>query len=78
MQDSEDFDISETIRDLTTIQAPWGREISLRAAVHGSGMRTLKVRIREGRRFTDLDLDEKTVHALSTALAGWSAGHDGA
>lgn len=78
MHDSEEFDISETVRDLTTIAAPWGREISLRAAVHGSGMRTLKLRIREGRRFTDLDLDDETARALTAALTDWTAGNDGA
>ena len=44
-----------TARD--TILAPYGREIRLDDLSFESGMRLLRVTIREGRRFTTLDLD---------------------
>ena len=43
-----------------TIEAPYRREIWLDEVRFESGMRLLRVTIKEGRRFTQLDLDEAT------------------
>ena len=37
------------------------------------GMRLLRVRIREGRRFTVFDIDHQTARAWGEAMLSWSA-----
>ena len=72
------LDGGSTVEDLTVIQAPWGKELTLRSATYDSGMRTLRIRIREGRaRFTDLELDEATVEQLLKAIQSWKQGNCG-
>ena len=45
---------------LDTITAPYGREVRLDEVPFESGMRLLRITIREGRRFTVLDLDAES------------------
>lgn len=56
---------------LNTIQAPFGREIRMDELRYESGMRILRVTIREGRRFTTLDLDPEHARQFANALYGW-------
>ncbi len=64
----------EKVTPLTILQAPWGREITLQAVEHDSGLKMLRVRIKEGRaRFTILDLDAPTAAAWAEAMARWAA-----
>ncbi|MEI2733805.1 MAG: hypothetical protein V9G24_02650 [Rhodoblastus sp.] len=56
---------------LDTIQAPFGREIRMDELRYESGMRILRVTIREGRRFTTLDLDPERARQFANALYGW-------
>lgn len=65
------WEAEATVEVLDTLAAPWGREITLKSATWGSGMRILQMRIREKRRFTEMDLDEETVRALIGTLQGW-------
>ena len=57
---------------LETIQAPYGREIRLEELRYESDMRILRVTIREGRRFTTLDLDPERARQFADALVGWA------
>lgn len=59
---------------LETIEAPYGHEVRLDDVQFESGMRLLRVTIREGRRITTLDIDVQTASALSGAMARW-VGH---
>lgn len=62
----------ESLSPLASIAAPWGREISLQAVDHESGLKMVRMRIREGRRrFTIVDLDAPTVEAMVQAMQGW-------
>jgi hypothetical protein len=54
--------------DLGRAHAPWGKELLVQAVTYHSGMRLARLRIREGRRFTVLDLDAPTAHWLTEAL----------
>lgn len=54
---------------LGKIDAPWGKEILVQALHFRSGLILARLRIREGRRFTVLDVDEPTASALSALLA---------
>lgn len=63
----------ETITPLQVIEAPWSREITLQAVDHESGLRMLRLRIKEGRaRFTIIDLDERTARTLAGVLTEWA------
>ena len=63
----------ETITPLAEIEAPWSRHLSLSAIDHDSGLRMLRLRIKEGRaRFTIIDLDEKTARELASHLQDWA------
>ncbi|MHB8884947.1 MAG: DUF6967 family protein [Methylovirgula sp.] len=57
-----------------TIIAPYGREIRLDDVAFESGMRLLRVTIREGGRYTILDLDAATVTQWSRAMRDWAEG----
>ena len=63
----------ETILEVTKLEAPYGREIVLQDVVHETGLRIMRVRIREGSRFTILDIDAATARELRTTLADWVA-----
>ena len=57
-----------------TIIAPYGREIRLDDVDFESGMRLLRVTIREGGRYTILDLDAATAAQWSRAMRDWAEG----
>jgi hypothetical protein len=51
-----------------------GQEIELQTVDFGAGGPDfLRVRIREGHRFTVLDIDAATARAWSSAMAAWAA-----
>lgn len=63
----------EKITPLAEIEAPWSRHLSLSAIDHDSGLRMLRLRIKEGRaRFTIIDLDERTARELAGQLLDWA------
>ena len=64
--------MSEEIKTrLATIVAPYRREVWLDAVQFEGGMRLLRVTIKEGRRFTQLDLDEETTDQWGQAMLDW-------
>lgn len=64
----------EQANDIARIEAPYRREVVLQDVVHESGMRMLRIRIREGRRFTILDIDAPTAEAWSDIMIKWARG----
>ncbi len=67
--------MSEDIKTrLGTIEAPYRREVWLDDIRFESGMRLLRVTIKEGRRFTQLDLDAATASRWGQALLDWARG----
>jgi len=63
----------EIITEISKIDAPYGRKIVLESVEYASGLRMLRIRIREGARFTVLDIDEETASHWSAAMAGWAS-----
>lgn len=61
------------ITDLETIEAPWNKTVTLQEIAYEGGMKMLRLRIKEGKRFTDLELDGVTLKRLNQSLAGWLA-----
>ncbi len=68
------------ITPVTKLRAPLGgEEIELQEVEHDAGgMRLLRVRIRERKRFTILDIDPATAKAWGAAMQAWAAGQPGA
>lgn len=57
---------------LATITAPYGRHIRLEEVRFDSGMRLLRVTIREGLRITVFDVDGETAIAWADAMRRWA------
>ena len=60
-----------TITDLKIISAPWNKTITLQNISYEEGMNMLRFRIKEGRRFTDLELDSQSLGQLNAVLSDW-------
>lgn len=56
------------VTDVGTVEAPWGKQITVQALQFRSGLNLARIRIREGRRFTVLDVDAPTVTSLCALL----------
>jgi hypothetical protein len=64
----------ETKERLETLSAPYGREIRLDDVRFESGMRLLRMTIREGMRITVLDIDAPTALVLAKTMTEWAGG----
>lgn len=63
---------SEVTR-LEKFSAPYGKEVILENVAYENGMCVLRVHIREGNRFTVMDIDENTASTWGAAMTGWAA-----
>lgn len=63
---------AETVSGLDAFDAPYGRQVVLQDVVHESGLRLLRVRIREGRRFTVIDIDQSTAARWGRTMLDWA------
>lgn len=59
-------------RPIVTLAAPYRREVRLEEAEFDSGMKMLRVIVREGHRITQLDLDRETAEAWGEAMLAWA------
>ena len=68
-----------TVKTLEQLQVPLGgQEIELQQIDFAAGgMSMLRVRIREGRRFTVFDLDPATAQAWGDAMCRWARAQPG-
>lgn len=62
----------ETLTRLYKFDAAYGREVSLDNVDYESGMRLLRVTIRERRRFTIFELDAATASHWAGVMTDWS------
>ena len=60
--------------EIGRLNAPYRREVVFENVLHESGMRLLRIRIREGRRFTILDIDDTTATAWADLMQQWVRG----
>ena len=65
-------EVGEQLTELDRFEAPFQREIKLHAVAHESGMKMLRLNIREKRRFTILDIDAKTARHWAKAMNEWA------
>jgi len=61
-----------TVTRLDKFSAPYGKEVTLENVAYENGMRVLRVLIREGNRFTVMDIDVTTATHWGAAMTGWA------
>ena len=57
---------------LTTILAPYGRQIRLEDVAYESGLKLLRLTIREGARYTILEIDAPTALDWAETMRKWA------
>ena len=63
--------MNETVTQLDKFAAPYGREVTLENVAYENGMRVLRIHIREGNRFTVMDISEEVASQWSGAMSAW-------
>jgi hypothetical protein len=67
--------VSDSVKTrLTTVAAPYGREVRLDEVAYASGMKLLRVTIREGARYTVIELDATAAIEWADAMRRWAKG----
>ena len=64
--------INSTVTKLDKFTAPYGREVKLENVDYENGMRVLRIHIREGSRFTVMDIDDNTASDWGSAMLAWA------
>jgi len=64
--------IDTTVTRLDKFDAPYGREVRLENVDYENGMRVLRIHIREGNRFTVMDIDATTASNWGAAMLQWA------
>ncbi len=58
----------DTIKDLAELELPFGRRALIREVIYESGLRMVRMVLREGTRITQIDLDEDSANQLAAVL----------
>ncbi|MCI2400147.1 hypothetical protein [Aliiroseovarius subalbicans] len=64
--------MTEPIRDIAKYELPYMRRAELREAEFDSGMKMLRLVLREGKRITQVDLDPETARAIAAEMTAWA------
>lgn len=62
----------ETVTEREAVALPWGKEMVVQEVAYDSGLKLLRLRIREGRRFTIVDLDARAIARLRALTDDWT------
>ncbi len=62
---------TEELTEIASIDAPFKKEVLFQDVKLESDLRLIRMRIREGTRFTIIDFDEETAQNISDLLANW-------
>ncbi|WP_026148143.1 hypothetical protein [Thioalkalivibrio sp. HL-Eb18] len=57
---------------MESIDAPFGEVVELRQILHDSGIPLLRVIIRDGGRYTKIELDPSTAHQWGRMMVRWA------
>jgi len=64
--------MSDDLREIANYELPYSRKAELREVSFDGGMKMLRLILREGRRITQVDLDQDSAMALSDTLGDWA------
>ena len=62
-----------TVTRLDGFSAPYGKEVTLENVAYENCTRVLRIHIREGNRFTVMDIDESTASNWGAIMTDWVA-----
>ncbi|MCW8916923.1 MAG: hypothetical protein OQK24_13860 [Magnetovibrio sp.] len=62
----------ESLTDIEIVNAPWNKELTISDATYEGGFKMLRIRIKEGKRFTDLELDYETAAHMAELIGKWA------
>lgn len=62
----------ESIEQIEVVNAPWHKELTISQANYEGGFKMLHIRIKEGKRFTDLELDHITAAHMAKLIGDWA------
>ncbi|MBL6946609.1 MAG: hypothetical protein ISR47_08220 [Rhodospirillales bacterium] len=60
------------VTEIDEVEAPWGRNVKVEEIEFDGGAVMLRVRIREGRRFTDLEMTREVAARIGATLVSWA------
>ncbi len=66
-------EFEDEVNDLGIIELPYGKEVRCEEIVYEGGMRLLRMRLREGKRHTVIELDAGSAEAWGKTLGDWAA-----
>jgi len=61
----------EEIKDFGEIDAPYGKQLIFKTVSYDNGFNIMRLRVKEGKRFTDMDLDVNTVKLWQEKFDKW-------
>jgi len=64
--------IESTVTELDKFTAPYGREVTLENINYENGMRVLRIHIREGNRFTVMDINDTVAQQWGGVMTEWA------
>ena len=64
--------MSEDLRDLAQFALPYSRKAELREYTYDSGMKMLRLVLREGKRITQVEMDADTARAIAGEMLKWA------
>ncbi|MDP6705895.1 MAG: hypothetical protein QF893_06095 [Alphaproteobacteria bacterium] len=67
----------EETRPVDRLPLPFGKEVVIQEVVFEDDVRLLRLRIREGARFTIVDLDPQSAAAWGACLSAWAVTREG-
>lgn len=62
----------EQTRPLDEFAAPYGRQVAVQEVIYDNGFALLRLRIREGRRFTIMEVDAATARRWGELMVQWA------
>ena len=64
--------IESTVTGVDKFSAPYGKEVTLENVSYENGTQVLRIHIREGNRFTVMDIDDQTASKWGAAMTAWA------
>lgn len=64
--------MTDDVREIATYALPYQRKAELKEFTFDSGMKMLRLVLREGHRITQIDLDADSAAALADAMGDWA------
>jgi hypothetical protein len=64
--------MTDDVREIAAYVLPYQRKAELKEFTYDSGMKMLRLVLREGHRITQIDLDADSAAALADAMGDWA------